>query len=124
MDARSSDSKSGGIGKGTPGPGRGKGNPNKATILAREAVAKLVDNNAHRLEGWLDEIAADPKHGPIAAWKCMMDVIEYHIPKLARTELTGKDGEPIETKEMSENEIARRVAFTLAQGLKAKREGD
>ena len=40
-----------------------------------------------------------------------------------QTELTGADGGPIETKEMSENEIARRVAFTLAQGLKAKREG-
>jgi hypothetical protein len=31
----------------------------------------------------------------MAAWRCLSDVIEYHIPKLARTELTGKDGESI-----------------------------
>jgi hypothetical protein len=60
--------------------------------MAREAIAKLVDGNAHRLEGWLDQIAADEKHGPLVAYKCLMDVLEYHIPKLARHELTGKDG--------------------------------
>jgi hypothetical protein len=45
----------------------------------------------------LDAIAADEKLGPMAAYKCMMDVIEYHIPKLARTEqtITGPDGGPI-----------------------------
>jgi len=26
-----------------------------------------------------------------------MDLLEYHIPKLARTELTGKDGAPVAT---------------------------
>jgi hypothetical protein len=77
------------IGEGKPGPGRPKGLPNKATQNARDAIARLVDGNAHRLEGWLDEIAADEKQGPIAAWRCMMDVIEYHIPKLARTEING-----------------------------------
>lgn len=35
-----------------------------------------------------------------------------------QTELTGKDGGPIETSNLSETEIARRVAFTLASGLK------
>jgi hypothetical protein len=69
--------------------GSRKGIPNKATQNARDAIARLVDGNAHRLEGWLDEIAADEKQGPIAAWRCMMDVIEYHIPKLARTEING-----------------------------------
>ena len=82
------DKKTAGIGKGTPGPGRGN-TPNKATKNAREAISRLVDGNTHRLEGWLDEIAAKD---PAAAWRCMMDVIEYHIPKLARTEVTGKDG--------------------------------
>lgn len=72
--------------------GRRAGIPNKATVNAREAIAMLVDNNAHRMAGWLDAIAADEKLGPMAAWRCMVDVIEYHIPKLARTELTGKDG--------------------------------
>lgn len=65
-----------------------KGSPNKATRNAREAIARLVDGNAERMQGWLDQIAAD--QGPAAAWRCMIDVIEYHVPKLARTELAGE----------------------------------
>ena len=81
-----------------PGPGRPKGTPNKSTANAREAIARFVDGNVDRLQGWLDEIAADPKHGPMAAFKCVQDVMEYHIPKLARTELTGRNGGPIVVK--------------------------
>jgi hypothetical protein len=68
---------------------RPKGSPNKTTANAREAIAALVDRNAHRLEGWLDEIAAKD---PEKAYRCFMDVVEYHVPKLARTEITGADG--------------------------------
>lgn len=64
-----------------------------ATQNAREAISRLVDDNAARMQGWLDEIAID--QGPMAAWKCMSDVIEYHIPKLSRTEMTGKDGKDL-----------------------------
>ena len=46
-----------------------------------------------RLEEWLEEIYQ--KEGPQAAWRCFSDVVEYHIPKLARTELTGKDGQDL-----------------------------
>lgn len=70
--------------------GRAAGTPNKATAQAREAIARLVDGNAPRLQEWLDQIAEDK--GPLEAWRCMMDVIEYHIPKLARTEVTGEGG--------------------------------
>lgn len=73
--------------------GRGKGTPNKSTANAREAIARLVDDNAERMQGWLDEIAE--REGPLAAWRCMHDVIEYHIPKLQRTEVTGADGGPV-----------------------------
>jgi len=34
-----------------------------------------------------------------------------------RIEHVGKDGGPIETKDVSENETARRIAFILAQGM-------
>lgn len=79
------------------------GNPNgkpvgalsKAKKNAREAIARLVDDNAERMQEWLDQIAE--KDGPLVAWKCMNDVIEYHIPKLSRTELTGKNGESLPT---------------------------
>lgn len=70
--------------------GRQKGTPNVATRNARTAIARLVDDNAERMQQWLDEIAATD--GPAAAWKCLMDVVEYHIPKLARTEHVGDGG--------------------------------
>ena len=98
-----SDRKSAGIGKGTPGPGRTKGRPNNATLQAREAIARFVDGNAHRLQDWLDDIAGGvPKPDaegeyivapqPARAFELFQSVIEYHIPKLARTEHTGANG--------------------------------
>ena len=72
------------------GPGRPKGLPNKATAAAREAIARFVDGNADRLQGWLDEIHAEK--GAQAAFDCFTSLLEYHVPKLQRTELTGKDG--------------------------------
>jgi hypothetical protein len=82
--------------------GRPAGTPNKATMKAREAIALFVDGNAHRLTEWLDEVAAgDPennvKPNPAKAFELFQSVVEYHIPKLARTELTGKDGENLFT---------------------------
>lgn len=87
------------IGKKTGG--RVAGVPNKATQNAREAIAAFVDDNAHRLVEWLDRIAED---SPKDAFNCFQSVIEYHIPKLARTELTGKNGGAIETKDVSKTD--------------------
>lgn len=78
--------------KGEKKPNQGKRGPGKATINAREAIARFVDGNADRLQEWLDKIAKED--GPKEAFKCFADVLEYHVPKLARTELTGKDGGP------------------------------
>ena len=80
--------------KGRKTGGRGKGAVNKATANAREAIAAFVDANAYRFQGWLDEIAE--KKGAQAAWDCVVSVLEYHVPKLGRTEHTGKDGAPLE----------------------------
>ena len=90
------------------GKGRPAGSPNKATANAREAIALFVDNNAGRLQGWLEAIAegvTDPSTGkmlsqpnPAKAFELFQSVVEYHIPKLARTELTGKDGAEIVTR--------------------------
>ena len=78
------------------GPGRPKGMPNKSTAAAREAISRFVDGNAERLQGWLDEIHAEK--GAEAAFGCFTSLLEYHVPKLARTELTGKDGGPQKTE--------------------------
>lgn len=65
------------------GAGRPKGVPNKATTQAREAIALFVEGNVDRLNGWLEEIATD---SPKDAFDRFMSVVEYHIPKLQRTE--------------------------------------
>jgi hypothetical protein len=75
--------------------GRSAGTPNRSTALAREAIAKFVDGNSHKLQEWLDEIAMNEKLGPKVAFDCFMQVAEYHVPKLARTEHTGSDDKPI-----------------------------
>jgi hypothetical protein len=83
--------------------GRQAGTPNKATNEARQAIALFVDANAHRLTGWLDEVANGVKvtemteEGPVdkyivapnpaKAFDMFQSVVEYHIPKLARTEI-------------------------------------
>lgn len=64
-----------------------------------------MDDNAHRLTGWLDEVAhgvkdADGEYvvqpNPARAFEMFQSVVEYHIPKLARAEVTGADGGPQE----------------------------
>jgi len=75
--------------------GRSVGTPNKSTALAREAIAKFVDGNADKLQEWLDAIAMNEKLGPKVAFDCFMQVAEYHVPKLARTEHTGDATAPI-----------------------------
>lgn len=79
--------------KGTRVGGRKKGTPNKATLNAREAIASFVDGNAHRLQGWLDKIAKDD---PEKAIRCFKDIIEFHVPKLERTEIANARGETLQ----------------------------
>lgn len=79
--------------KGEKRPGQGKRGPSKTTVNARAAIALLVEGNLERMQSWLDSIAEE--EGPLKAWQCMTDVIEYHIPKLARTEHVGDRGGPV-----------------------------
>ena len=61
----------------------------------------FVDKNAYRLEEWLDAVAnGDPsndvKPNPAKAFELFQSVVEYHIPKLARSEHVGEDGGPLQ----------------------------
>jgi hypothetical protein len=81
--------------------GRPAGTPNKATMEARAAIGMFVDKNAHRLESWLDAVANgdvsnDIKPNPAKAFELFQSVVEYHVPKLGRTEHTGPGGGPVD----------------------------
>ena len=96
-----------------PGSGRAVGTQNKITLTAKAAIAEFVDGNAHRLAGWLDQVANGrllmDKNGkqvydgqgnivyeirpnPEKAFNLFQSVVEYHVPKLARSEISGPGG--------------------------------
>ena len=67
----------------------------------------FVDGNAHRLQDWLDQIANGVQNeegeflvppNPQQAFSLFQSVIEYHVPKLARTELAGDQDNPVQAK--------------------------
>jgi soluble cytochrome b562 len=68
----------------TPKHGRGKGTPNKVTRDLRDAFKLLAENNIDNLEKWLKQVAQD---NPEKALKLFIDLSEYIIPKLNRTEI-------------------------------------
>jgi hypothetical protein len=91
------------------GKGRVKGVPNKVTADTRAAIALIAEEKAPQFKKWLERTANGirqrAKKGGKADWIVKPDpgraaqiylaAIEYHIPKLARTEITGKDGKPV-----------------------------
>lgn len=96
--------------------GRKAGAVNKSTSQAREAIARFVDGNANKMEEWLQSVAygiqATDKDGkpkfskegnpmyvvppnPEKAFGMLQSVMEYHLPKLARTEHSTNDEQPM-----------------------------
>jgi len=72
--------------------GRKPGTLNKNTKQIRQAYQKLTEDNLENMSLWLTQIAADD---PAKAMDLMLRLSEYIIPKLARTEVTGNDGEDL-----------------------------
>jgi hypothetical protein len=65
--------------------GRSKGTPNKVTADVREAIATLAEANVGKCQTWLDTVA---EKDPARALELFVRLLEYHVPKLARTEST------------------------------------
>lgn len=80
--------------------GKQKGSVNKSTETARLAIAKLVNENTDNMINWLDQIAQE---SPKDAFDCVIKVMEYHIPKLNRTDLkvTGDPNQPVTHVDLS-----------------------
>lgn len=72
--------------------GRPKGSRNKTTNRIREAYQNLVEMNLDNMSLWIADMAAD---NPEKAMDTMIKLSEYIIPKLARQEVTGMDGEDL-----------------------------
>lgn len=112
------------------GSGRPPGTPNKATTEFRDTVTALLAKNASKVEIWLAEVAVGTpdvtdeagkvlKRGrdpdPYKALDLLAKLAEFAAPKLARTELVGDKGGPIQisTKEQRDAAVA---AATRADG--------
>jgi hypothetical protein len=94
--------------------GRKPGVPNKSTKTAREAFALLVEGNVPKMQEWLEKVAegipmTDKEGNPIEkdgvivyrvqpspkdAIDLVQKIAEYHVPKLARTEVVGDEKAP------------------------------
>ncbi|HMB17648.1 MAG TPA: hypothetical protein VKO61_01925 [Candidatus Paceibacterota bacterium] len=71
-------------------PGRPKGSANKTTTEIRQAYQTFIENNLDEFENWLAQI-----EDPGRKFDIVIKMSEYFMPKLARQELTGSDGEDL-----------------------------
>ena len=77
--------------KGIKTGGRKAGVGNKTTVDVRNAIALIAQDNAGNFARWLGEVALED---PGKAADLYLKAIEYHIPKLARSEVSGPNGGP------------------------------
>lgn len=78
--------------------------PNKVTQDFRETIRKLMDDNASNVGRWLTLVAegdgTDSPSGrpnPAKALELLSNLAEYAAPKLSRTEVSGLNGQPMQT---------------------------
>jgi hypothetical protein len=70
---------------------KGRGNtPNKTTKEIREAYQAFVENNIDDFQVWLSQI-----DDPAKRFAIIIQISEYFVPKLNRTEVTGQDGKDL-----------------------------
>src|SRR5882762_2272027 len=117
--------------------GSRKGKPNRIKRDAREAIARFVDGNAHKLQRWLNAISDGLREpdvtledgtvvpgkwivapDPERAFVLFQSVIEYHVPKLSRREIV-KDppsaGRVIDSSQLTAEQREQLRQMILAQ---------
>ena len=93
-----------------PGKGRPAGVGNKTTTQIKEAYQKLLEDNLDNMTLWLGKIA---EKDPAKATELMLKLSEYILPKLARQEVVGNDGE----------DLFKNVSFTFSTADKENQNG-
>ncbi len=91
--------------------GKKPGTKNKTTKHIREAYQKLTEDNLENMSIWISQIAAED---PAKAMDTMIRLSEYILPKLARTELTGNDGD----------DLFKNIKFEFGPSVEARLESE
>lgn len=92
------------------GKGRKKGVPNRATTDVREAFKQLIEGSVGDLRGWLKRVA---RKNPGKALEVVGKLAEFVVPKLARTEVSGPNGQPIAVQR---HELTDEQLLAIARG--------
>lgn len=61
----------------------------------KEAISELAQRNIDKVDKWLNAVKS-----PAMRLKLFLDILEFAIPKMARVEHTGKDGEAIQVRRL------------------------
>lgn len=72
--------------------GRPKGSRNHVTKVIEEQFGNVLENKLPDLERWIMQTAQE---NPAKAADLLMRLSERFLPLIARTEITGKDGEDL-----------------------------
>jgi hypothetical protein len=94
--------------------GRARGTPNRVTTDVRRAIAIFGQENVHRLQEWLDRIACED---PGKAADLYVRLLEYHVPRLARSEIAIQPRDRSDLKRLSLKELEAILAEDEAERL-------
>lgn len=89
------------------GAGRPKGSPNKVTQSIRDKFRRFVEYNFETIQDDFDKLK-----NPKDRLYYMVNIAEYVLPKLQRTEIAGDQDQPLEIS-MSDEELTTAIKRIL-----------
>lgn len=105
-----------------PGSGRKPGTVNSTTRDVREAIAEFAKANVGNMTSWLNNIM-----DPAKKMDLFLRAVEYHIPKLQRSELVGDPNAPLQVdfsnlKGLTDAELALLQTMLSKANAKAEKQ--